>query len=423
MTVSDDDTAAARPAAGGPFRSLRRRDFRLFFTAITVVGVGQFLQALAAPFLVNELTDSNAWVGAAGFAVLFPAMLTTPVAGILSDRMDRRRLLLVAYGCQVVITFALMALYAADLLTPWRILGLLVLSGAASGLQWPPIQTMSAALVPADELVDAVRAVSISFTAGRALGPAVAAVILATSGPGIAFVGTFACCLVGVALLLPVHLRPTPERAAEPFLRQFTAGIAYVRARRGVRLVVRLAFATAMLGATFSSSLAPSVADDLYGAGGGGLGALTAMVGVGSMIGSVFISGPGGRVRRSRVTLGSVTLYGTALLVVASTGVFAVGLVGYTLMGIAHMLHNVSLNTALQVQVEDEYRGRVLSVWLIALLSGLPLGALLGGFLAEATSIRLVLVLYGATLLGSVLFTASRTHGLAPLDDQPVDVD
>jgi predicted MFS family arabinose efflux permease len=295
----------------------------------------------------------------------------------------------------------------------------MVLSGAASGFQWPPIQTMSAVLVPDDELIDAVRMVSISFTAGRAIGPAIAAVILAVAGPGIAFAGSMVCAALGIVFILPVRLRTRPRAggADEPFLRQFTAGIAYVRQRPGVRLVIRLAFATAMLGATFSFSLAPSVADDLFETGGGGLGALAAMLGVGSAIASVFISGPGGRIARSRITFASITLYGTSLLVVASTGILAVGLVGYTMMGVAHMLHNVSLNTALQVQVEDHYRGRVLSVWLISLLSGLPLGAILGGFLAEVTSIRLVLVVFGLVLIGSMLVTAVRTRGLAPLDD------
>lgn len=415
MTIDEGTPVPVRP---GPFRPLRRRDFRRFMIAVTVVGIGGFLQALAAPFLVNELTDSNAWVGAAGFAVLFPSVLTTPVAGILADRIDRRRLLLLAYSSQATVTALFVTLYALDLLSPWRILGLLLVTGAASGLQWPPVQTMSANLLPPEELVEAVRMVSISFTAARAIGPAIAAIILATAGPGVAFAGTLTFTLLGIVVLFPVRTRPIEAKDHAPFLREFVAGLRYVRARRGVRLVVRLAFGTALLAATFSFALAPSVADDLFDTGGGGLGALSAMLGVGSAIASVFISGPGGRIRRSRITLWSITLYGAALLVVASTSILAVGLLGYLLMGIAHMLHGVSLNTALQVQIDDEYRGRVLSVWLIALLSGLPLGAAAGGVLAELTSIRVVLVTFGCTLVLTTLWTAARTRWLAPLDER-----
>jgi MFS family permease len=404
-------------AARHQFAPLRRRDFRLFLTAVTVVSVGQFLQALAAPFLIKQLTDSNAWVGLAGFAVLFPSVLTTPVAGILADRLERRRLLFMAYLAQLVVTGAFALLYAMGHLTPWRIVGLLVLSGASAGFQWPPIQTMSAVLVPDEELIDAVRLVSISFTAGRAVGPAIAAVILAAAGPGVAFAGTLVCCVLGLATLLAVRQRAQAVREPERFLSQFRAGLGYVRRNPGLRLVMRLAFTTAMLGATFSFSLAPSVAADLFRTGGGGLGALAMMIGIGSAFGSVYISGAGGRVRRSRLTIGSIALYGTALLVVASSSLLAIGLLGFGLMGIAHMLHNVSLNTALQVQVEDEYRGRVLSVWLISLLSGLPLGAIIGGVIADLTSIRVVLVLFGGLLLANLVWTAIRTQGLSPLDD------
>lgn len=400
------------------FTAFRYPNFRRFFAATSVANVGQFLQALATPFLIKELTDSNAWVGVAGFAVLFPSLIATPVAGILADRFDRRLILTVAYTVQATATAGFLLLHLGGALTPWRIIGLQTVAGLAAGFQWAPIQSMSAVLVPPDALVHAVRLVSISFTAGRAVGPLLAAVVLAFSGPGLAYGGTLACYLVGLALLATVRIDWTPSETSESFLVQFREGLAYVWARPAMRLVLLLAFSVAGLGAVFGFSLVASVSDDAFGGGGGTVGLLAAMIGIGSVVSSIFIaSSVADRIRRSRLELTAVTIYGVGLLVTAATTTLAVGLAGYLLIGMAHMLHNVNLNTALQVQVEEAYRGRVLSVWLMALLAGLPIGALVGGVLADVIGIRAVLVAFACALLAIVGITAARTRGLALLDE------
>lgn len=417
-----DDEVAGRGGTTS-FVALRHGQFARFFTAVTVAAIGQFLQSLAAPFLINELTDSNAWVGAAGFVVLFPGVVTTPLAGILADRFDRRKLLILAYTAQTTVTGSFALLYAADLLSPWRILLLLFLSGTFAGLQWPPIQTMPSVLVPSRILVHAVRLVSISFTAGRAVGPAVAAVVLGVWGPGVAFAATFVCFLFALAVMLPIRPHKVEPADREPFLRQFRNGVAYMLARPSMRLVLRVSFVTAALGASISASLAPAVADDIFETGGGGLGALAAVGGVGSVIGSLFVTGRGGDLPRSRLTTSAIFVYAVGIFVTGSTSWLAVGMIGYALMGVGHMVHGVTLNTSLQVQVDEQYRGRVLSVWLLAVLTGLPLGALVGGFLGQLLSIRFVLFLYGSVLLANIVWTSARTRGLALLDDQLPDFD
>jgi MFS family permease len=156
----------------GPFAPLRHGSFARFLAANTICNVGQFLQGLAVPFLINQLTDSNTWVGAAAFASLIPAVVSTPISGTLADRVDRKRILLAAYALQMVITGGILALHLTDHLTPWRIIWLLLASGAVAGFQWAPIQSLSAVLVPRLLLPQAIRLLSISFTVGRSVGPA-----------------------------------------------------------------------------------------------------------------------------------------------------------------------------------------------------------------------------------------------------------
>ena len=399
--------------------------FARFLLGITSTNIGQFLQGLAAPFLVKELTDSNAWVGAVSFASLIPALFATPVAGILADRIDRRRILLTAYGGQTLITGAFVTLYAMDRLTAWPILGLSLLSGTAAGFQWAPVQSMAAVLVPGRLLVPAVRLVSISFPAGRAIGPLLAGLALFFSGPGLAFTATLVTYIIGLGFLIGIRTgwQPAASPERERFVHQFREGLVYVRDRPSLRLAVMLSFSVASMGAVFTFALTPSIADDIFATGGGGLGALATMAGIGSIVGSFFISGPGGRIRRSNMEGGAVAVYVIGLLVVPLTTTMTVGLAGFCLLGMAHMLHGVTVNTAVQVQVHEAYRGRVMSVWLMAVLAGLPIGAFVGGILADVTDIRWVMVVYAAALATAVGVRTARAGGLSALDlDDPVEV-
>ena len=363
---------------------------------------------MATPFLVNELTDSNTWVGAASFVALIPAVVGTPLSGTLADRMDRRRLLLLGLSLQTVTMAAVVILYARGDLTPWRILALNFVGGTAGSFQWAPIQSMAAVLVPRESLIAAVRLVSITFTVGRSVGPAIAAVTLAFHGPGLAFAVSLGLYVASLAILTTVRTSWVPSRSTGSIGDQFREGLAYVRTRPEMRLAFRLAFTVAGLGAVFAFSLAAGVADDLFGRGGGGLGVLSTSLGVGSLLASAFISGRGGRMPRAVLERQAILLYGTGLLIVASSSWLGLGMLGYLLTGAAHMLHGTTLSTALQMRVDEEFRGRVMSVFLVAILSGIPIGGLAFGILGDLVGLRWVVLSAGLVLCLDGLVTGRR---------------
>ena len=405
------DRVARRVSPTSPFAALQHRNFTRFLVGNTITNVGQFLQGLSVPFLVNEMTDANRWVGAVSFAALIPAVMTTPISGTLADRINRRTILAAAYAVQTAVTTVFLVLYLGEALTPWRILGLQLVSGAAAGFQWAPTQSLTAILVPRSSLQNAVRLVSISFTAGPSICPMVAALILALSGPGLAFAGTVGCYVVGVLTLLTVRSPWTPPASSEGFVAQFRAGVTYVRRRPSIRLAIRLSFSVAALMAVFAFALTASVADDVLHTGGGGLGALAMMMGLGSVLSSIYISGRGGQARRSRLEAFAVCAYAVGMVVAASTPWLIVGLVGFLIMGVAHMLHGVNLSTALQLQIDEAYRGRVMAVWLFSMLSGIPLGSILGGILGDLIGVRIVMFAYTALFVLLVAVTARTTGG------------
>ncbi|MYH71559.1 MAG: MFS transporter [Acidimicrobiia bacterium] len=407
------------PAQPSALRALSHRSFLLFFIGVSIATTGQFMQSLAVPFYMNELTDSNFWVGSSAFAVLIPSLIMTPVAGIWSDRISRKAILFGSFSLQLVCSVAFLVLFAGDHLTPWLMIGLQVVVGVASGFQWAPTQAMTSLLVPPEDLLSAVRYVSLSFTAGRALGPAMAGLTLLNWGPGPAFAVTIVGFVLGLAFMAPIRLRPAEPFRQEPFWIQFRLGLEYIWRRPEMRLVVVTSFIVASVGAVFAFALVASVADDVFALGDGGLGWLTATFGFGSLVVGLYVTRHGDRHARSRVEMTAVGVYALGVLLVGATPWLLFGLLGYFVFGAAHMAHGVTVNSALQVQVDEQYRGRVMSVWLMSVLAGLPIGSLIGGFLGDLVSMRFVLLLYGGLLAVFWAIVTVRSNGFAGLDRGP----
>ena len=388
----------------------------LFFIGVSIATTGQFMQSLAVPFYVNELTDSNFWVGSSAFAGLIPSLIMTPVAGILCDRISRKAILFGSILLQLAGSATLLALYTADELTPWLIIGLQIVIGVASGFQWAPTQAITSLLVPPEDLLPAVRFVSLSFTAGRALGPALAGIILLNWGPGPAFAITIVGFLLGMAFMAPIKLRPAVAVQRESFWVEFRQGVDYIRRRPSMRLAIVASFIVAGLGAVFAYALVASVADDVFSLGDGGLGWLTATFGFGSLVVGLYVTRYGDRHARSRIEMVAVGVYAVGVLLVGATPWLAFGLLGYFIFGAAHMAHGVTVNSSLQMQVDEQYRGRVISVWMMSVLAGLPIGSLIGGYLGDLVSMRFVLLLFGGLLAVFWAITVVRSDGFAGLD-------
>ncbi len=404
------------PDQPSALRALSHRSFLLFFVGVTIATTGQFMQSLAVPFYMNELTDSNAWVGSSAFAVLVPSLIMTPVAGIWSDRMSRKGILFGSFATQLAAAAAFLVLFTTGVLNPWLIIAIQLIVGVASGFQWAPSQAMTALLVPSEDLLAAVRCVSLSFTVGRALGPFLAGVTLYFLGPGPAFAVTIVGFASGLFIMAPIRLRPAEPVHQEPFWLQFRQGLEYIWRRPEMRLVILISFLVAAFGAVFAFALVASVADDVFLLGDGGLAWLTASFGFGSLVMGLYVTSRGDCHLRSRMEVFSVGVYALGILLVGSSPWLVLGLLGYFIFGAAHMGHGVTVNSSLQVQVDEEYRGRVMSVWLMSVLSGLPLGSLAGGFLGDLVSMRFVLLLFGGLLALIWLIAVVRSDGFAGLD-------
>lgn len=375
------------------FQAFRHRDFSRFWVTALISNSAAYMQFIAVPALLKDQTGSNTWVGAAAMASMIPATLLTPFAGLLADRASRRLILIVTQIAQMAVALGFFGLYVVDLLTPWRMMALLLLNGVVSGFQVAAWQSFVPTLVPREDLVDAVRLNSVQFQASRAIGPGIGALAVGLLGIGAAFL-TNAITFIPVILAILVT-RPRQQilvREQRDIRGDLVEGFRYTWGSTALRRAVITSFVVSLLGQSLTQ-LAAGIATDVYGRDAKANAGLVAAVGVGSLITGIWIIGWGGRVLRSDLALWGLGGYVLGVALMVSSTNYAVGILAFFVCGLSHIPIATSLNTFMQSAVPDEIRGRVVSFYLLGVMLGMPLGSFGLGRLSDSIGMREVLAL------------------------------
>jgi MFS family permease len=402
--------------------ALRHRDFAIFWTTALVSNSAAWMQMVAVPALLWKLTKSSTWLGGASMAALLPAVLLTPLAGVLADRISRRLILIVTQNGQMVFAFAFWVLYLLDQLSPWRILFLLCGSGLIAGIQVAAWQSFVPTLVPREDLVDAVRLNSVQFQAARAIGPGIGALALSLFGIGTAFLlnaVTFVPVVLAVVIARPRQV--IAPSAGEPIRRALAEGFHYTWQRSALRRAVVTGLAVSAMG-QMVTALAAGVAGDVYGhEGTNGTAGLIAALGAGSLVSGLYILARGDRTPRSRLAIGGLVVYVVGILLLPLTTLYGVGMIGYAVCGLAHIPVATSLNTFVQSAVPDEIRGRVLSFYLLGVMIGMPTGALVLGRVGDIIGLRETLLLDGLAFAVFLTVIVLRFGRLRFIDQESLE--
>jgi MFS family permease len=399
------------------FSAFRHRDFKLFWSSALFSNAGTWMQLVTVPYVVDQLTGSTAWVGLAAFCTYFPTAMVAPWAGSLSDRVSRRTVLIWSQAVSLVIALILWALWTSGRAEPISIVALVFVGAIANGITMTAWQAFVPQLVPTEDLISAVRLNSVSYTGARAIGPAIAGLVLATFGAGAAFLANAASFAVVIATLLLIANRPvTPFSTDSSVLNHFREGWRYLRAREAIVVASLAGGMTAFFGLG-ATQLAEPMARNMFHAGAGAYGVMIGAYGLGAIVGTLFTITRGDGIPRSTMTIAGIAIFVAGLIVLGTLSSFGWALGVFTALGVAHALANLSTQTAVQVTVEESYRARVMAIFMLSFFVGTPVGALVGGVAAQVVGLRETVIAFGVLFGVCAVLLGWRCARYRPLDE------
>ena len=381
--TADPGPPAAR-SAGSRLPALASPVYRTFLTAAFVGNVGAWMGATAQGWLVLGLTDSAAALGLASAAGTAPTLFLSLLAGVLADRLDRRRILVGAQIAGAAVAVVLAVLTMTGSVEYWHVVVLAVLAGSATALAMPTFQAIVSTLVPAGAIGNAVALNAAQFNLSRVLGPVAAGAAITAGGLAVAFWAN-AVALLAVAVVLarlPFRAASTLDRVEASMWSNLLDGLRYVQGSRTVAVLLVLAAVPGVFMLNYLALL-PVYARDILGIGAGGLGLLTAAIGIGALAGAIAVAvlRPGGG--SGRLLLLGLAVASAALVTFALSDVVVVSLVALAVLGASQVAYYATTNTLLQVLVPGRLRGRVMSLYILTSWGAIPLGSVLAGAVAE----------------------------------------
>jgi len=364
-------------------RALRHRNYRLFFAGQLISLIGTWMQTVAQSWLIYRLTGSAGLLGLMGFASQGPVLLLAAVGGVVADRHDRHRILLLTQTASMVLACVLAGLTLGGVIRVWEVFGLATLLGTANAFDIPARQSFVVEMVGPDDLPNAIALNSSIFNGARLLGPAVAGILIAAWGEGWCFAANALSFLAVIGGLLAMRRHRTARRHDDgSMLSRVRQGMGFVAGHAPIRTLLLLVGVSSLMGMSYTV-LMPIFADRILGGGPRGLGTLMSASGLGALAAALMLAGRGriagleNWVGRGAIGFGlAVALFSLSRWFWLSAGLLACA-------GFAFMSQMAASNTLVQAMVPDEYRGRTMALYSMTFLGLAPLGALLAGLLAE----------------------------------------
>jgi len=385
-----EPTDRTRPEGGlkakllAAFPPFAHRSFRLYFVGQIISMIGTWLEIVAQGWLVFDMTGSAFWVGVAAAASTIPTLLLSLFGGMLVDRYPRKAVLLWSQVLLMLLSF----IFGAVVLLGWATLPLILvlafLIGSVSAVATPAIQAFISEIVDRKHLPVAVALNSSIFNASRVIGPMLAGFMITWIGTGGAYIANGASFIAVIVALLAIELPNPKPRAvsAEHPIQSIRDGIVYAWKHPLIRTIVLFVAAVSIFGWSFMAML-PVVTKRVFGIGADGVGYLYSAFGLGSLFGTVVVSVSSGRVRSSLMVIGGILTFAFGLLAFTFSTWLPLALCCLFISGLGMLSAFATMTGTVQRLVEDRFRGRVMSIYLMVLLGLMPFGNLLMGSMSE----------------------------------------
>ena len=387
-------------------RALRHKNYRLFFGGQSLSLIGTWMQQVALGWLVYRLTDSAFLLGLVGFSSQIPTFILASVAGVLADRYNRHKIIITTQTLAMIQAFILAFLTLSGKIQIWQILLLSLFSGMINAFDMPTRQSFVIDMVEdRNDLPNAIALNSSMFNAARLIGPTLAGVLITALGEGMCFLINAISYIAVIAALFLMNIIPMANNnTREKVLEGLKEGIKYAYNFKPIRTLLLLIGLVSLTGMPYTV-LMPVFAKDILHGDAHTLGFLFGAVGSGALIGAIYLAS-----RKSVLGLGrwiaiATSIFSLGLLFFSfSRNIYlSVGLMLFT--GFGMMMQMASTNTLLQTLVDDDKRGRVMSLYVMAFMGTAPFGSFMAGTLASTIGAPYTVLSSGVIcLIGALIF-------------------
>jgi MFS family permease len=390
-------------------RALQHRNYRLFFAGQGISLIGTWMQRVAMNWLVYRLTGSALLLGVVNFTGQAPTLVFTPFAGVIADRYERHRLLVVTQVLAMVQAALIAGLVLTNVIAVWHLILLSLFLGIVNAFDTPVRQSMIVEMIEnRGDLGNAIALNSSMMNGARLVGPSVAGILIATVGEGMCFLLNAVSYLAVIAALMAMSMASKSIRAQRPQIWQaWREGVTYAFGSPPIRSVLLLLAVVSFMGMPYATLL-PIFAQEVLHGGAQTLGFLMASAGIGALAGAMFLASRESVLGLEAVLVVAATIFGAGLIAFSRSGVVWLSCALMIVSGFGMMVHMAAANTLVQTFVDDDKRGRVMSLHTMAVRGMVPLGSLIAGALASQIGAPATLTLGGICCVLAAFIFASR---------------
>ncbi len=406
----------------GLFSSLNVRNYRLYWMGAVLKNNGRWAQYVATYYIIFRLTESASWVGLTAFANFVPMLVVNPLTGWISDNMNRRNVLIATNIIASSMAGIMAIVWGAGLKEPGVWVFIFFLNGAVSGLLIPVGQAFVADCVPQNLLRNAITLNSTQFNAARAIGPAIGGLILGIAGPGwtllavVFFYGPMIFCLLlmdSASLTNSQEQNYRARRDRPSVVSDYKESVRYVFKSRGISAAI----ITISIISTFGFPVVQQIivfSEEVFKVSPFLFGLLGSAQGIGAVIVVPLVTGYVSFMKPSVQQFIATVGYGLAIILFAAAPSYFIAFLALSFLGVMHLISASNLNSVVQLQVDEEMRGRVMAIYIVGVLGPAPFASLAMGWLVSLFGPRLVVAVSGSilALAGIILWSQGKFSNL-----------
>lgn len=392
------------------FKSLKHKNFRLFFSGQLLSLMGTWLQLTAMPWYVYRLTNSPFLLGLTGFLGQIFILLVAPFAGTFADHFERKKLLLITQSLMMLQAFILAYLALSGRIQFWHIAVLAAFIGLVNAFDMPIRQSFVVQMVGKEDLMNAIGLNSFMFNSARVIGPAVAGLLIAATGEGMCFLlngVSFLFVLTALFFIRPIVTERTDAHENKGILEKFVSGYKYVRAHKRINSLLMLLSITGLTG-VFPMTLMPMVVRDIYKMNASGLGLLMGSLGIGALLGTVKVASRKNILDIEKTIFTSSVVFSILIAVFSFIKFLPLVILLLVAVGYCLVLQMAFTNSCIQMLVTDDMRGRVMGFFTTAFMGFAPLGSLAAGSLASRFGAQATMATGGVIAVGAAFLLKDR---------------